>query len=314
LQSQAQLRPRSLQNVEGRLRNHVLPYFEDAPLSGIRPDHFRKWLARLQEKSLSGDTVVATYRVLSRIMRTAEIDRFISRSPCIGIELPSATSHGEMRFLSPEEVGALADAVPERYRTLVYFAAYTGLRWGEIAALRVDDVNILKGTVDVRKSMSELNGRIQVGPTKTGKRRTVSLPRFLCVMLGEHIGRFPTESGCVFSSPRGGPLRRNFYRRQFLTAVAQAGFAPLRFHDLRHTAASLAIANSAHPKEIQERLRHSTIRVTLDRYGHLFPTLDERLRDGLEETYRDAELNRRVGNAWEMGEGEPTELAGQGTE
>jgi integrase len=115
-------------------------------------------------------------------------------------------------------------------------------------------------------------------------------------MLGEHIGRFPTEDGYVFSSPRGGPLRRNFYRRQFLTAVAQAGFAPLRFHDLRHTAASIAIANGAHPKEIQERLGHSTIRVTFDRYGHLFPTLDERLRDGLEETYRDAELNRRVGN------------------
>jgi integrase len=120
--------------------------------------------------------------------------------------------------------------------------------------------------------------------------------------------------GYIFSSPRGAPLRRNSYRRQFLTAVAQAGFALLRFHDLRHTAASIAIANGAHPKEIQERLGHSTIRVIFDRYGHLFPTLDERLREGLEETYRDAELNRRVGNTWEMGEGEPAELSGQGTE
>jgi hypothetical protein len=70
----------------------------------------------------------------------------------------------------------------------------------------------------------------------------------------------------------------------------------------------------SHRKEIQERLGHSTIRVTFDRYGHLFPTLDERLRDGLEQTYRDAELNRRVGNAWEIGEGEPTKRDGQGTE
>jgi integrase len=243
-------------------------------------------------------------------MRTAEIDRLIPRSPCIGIELPSGASHGEMRFLTPEEVGTLADAVPERFRALIYFAAYTGLRWGEIAALRVDNANLLKGKVDVRESMSELNGRIQVGLTKTGKRRTVSLPRFLCDMLGEHIGRFPTNNGYIFSAPRGGPLRRNFYRRQFLPAVKKAGFTPLRFHDLRHTAASIAIANGAHPKEIQERLGHSTIRVTFDRYGHLFPTLDERLRDGLEETYRDAEGNR-VGNAWEIGENEPVKLTGR---
>lgn len=85
-------------------------------------------------------------------------------------------------------------------------------------------------------------------------------------------------------------MRRNFYHRHFKPAVRRAGLpAKLRFHDLRHTCAAILIAQGAHPKEIQERLGHSTIRLTFDRYGHLFPTLDSRLRDGLEAAFREAD-------------------------
>jgi integrase len=109
-------------------------------------------------------------------------------------------------------------------------------------------------------------------------------------MLGGHIAAFPTTRGLVFSSAEGQPLRRNFYRRHFKPAVRNAGLPEaLRFHDLRHTCAAILIAQGAHPKEIQERLGHSTIRLTFDRYGHLFPGLDERLRDGLEVGFRAAQ-------------------------
>jgi integrase len=94
----------------------------------------------------------------------------------------------------------------------------------------------------------------------------------------------------VFSSAEGTPLRRNFYRRHYKPAVKRAGLPDtLRFHDLRHTCAALLIAQGAHPKEIQERLGHSTIQLTFDRYGHLLPSLDERLRDGLDTTWRTVE-------------------------
>lgn len=86
----------------------------------------------------------------------------------------------------------------------------------------------------------------------------------------------------MFTSAEGTALRRNFYRRHFKPAAQRADLPPeLRFHDLRHTCAALLIAQGAHPKEIQERMGHSTIRLTFDRYGHLFPSLDSRLRDGL---------------------------------
>ena len=92
----------------------------------------------------------------------------------------------------------------------------------------------------------------------------------------------------MFTAPRGGPLRHNlFYVRHFKPAVVRAGLPPaLRFHDLRHTCAALLIAQGAHPRAIMERLGHSSIQVTLDRYGHLFPGLDAALTDGLEATYR----------------------------
>ena len=173
---------------------------------------------------------------------------------------------------------------------MIFTAAYTGLRWGELASLHVDRVNLLRGTVDVAEAMTETNGHLATAPTKTGARRTVSLPRFLSDMLAGHIAAFPTTTGLVFSSAEGQPLRRNLYRRHFKPAVRNAGLPEaLRFHDLRHSCAAMLIAQGAHPKEIQERLGHSTIRLTFDRYGHLFPGLDERLREGLEAGYRAAQ-------------------------
>jgi integrase len=236
-------------------------------------------------------------------MKTAVIDGLISRSPCIGIDLPKQTSHEEMKFLEPAQVEALADAIDPRFRALIFMAAYTGMRWGELAALRIRRLNLLKGTVDVSESLAEINGHIHIQPTKTGRPRTLSLPRSLSEILGEHIGRYPSEDGFVFSSPEGRPLRRNFYSRHYLPALVRSGLDPdlclctnrkcdrrhrplYRFHDLRHTCAALLIAQGAHPKEIQERLGHSTITLTFDRYGHLFPSLDERLRDGLDKMIR----------------------------
>lgn len=133
------------------------------------------------------------------------------------------------------------------------------------------------------ESLAEINGHFHLQSTKTGARRTVTLPRFLCEMLGEHIGRYPGQY--VFSGTSGGPLRRTFYVRKFVPAVERAGLDGLRFHDLRHTCATLLISMGAHPKEIAEHLGHSTIRVTFDRYGHLFPTLAARLREGMDAMY-----------------------------
>ncbi len=114
----------------------------------------------------------------------------------------------------------------------------------------------------------------------------LSLPPFLMTELESHLATHSTHPELLFAGRGGGALRRNnFRRRAWLPAVERAGLAPLRFHDLRHTAAGLLIAQNVHPKVIQSRLGHGSIRVTLDTYGHLLPKLDARVAEGLEATH-----------------------------
>lgn len=287
-QAEAHLRPSSRANLDSRLRLHILPAFGDQPLNAITPVDVRSWVAGLSD-CLSPGSVASTYRTLARILTTAQIDGLIRRTPCVGVRLPKQTGHTEMHFLTPTEVARLADAVEDRYRSLIYTAAYTGMRWGELAGLRVHRLDFDAATVRVVEAQTEFNGYVELGPTKTGAHRTISLPPFLVAMLRAHVDAYASTDGAVFTSAEGTAVRRNFYDRHFKKAVRFAELPPkLRFHDLRHTCAALLIAQGAHPKEIQERMGHSTIRLTFDRYGHLFPSLDSRLRDGLEAAFREA--------------------------
>ncbi len=145
------------------------------------------------------------------------------------------------------------------------------------------------------EALKDVHGRLSFGPTKNHGRRTVRLPPFLCELLACYLTDRPRRpNDLVFTAPDGGPLQhRLFYRRYFRPAVERAGLPDaLRFHDLRHTCAAMLIAQGAHPRAIMERLGHSSITVTLNTYGHLFPSLDEALTDGLETTYRAALSSR----------------------
>ncbi|HXF72084.1 MAG TPA: site-specific integrase, partial [Actinomycetota bacterium] len=202
-----------------------------------------------------------------------------------------------MRPLSAREVAALAEAVPGRDRALIFVLGYAGLRIGEAAALRVGDVDLLRRRLHVRASASEVRGRWILGSTKTDRERSVALPAFLAEELARHLEAHSSPSApeaFVFTGPGGSPLRPNNWRRRvFLPAQRAAGITPLRrIHDLRHTAAALAIEAGAHPKMVQEMLGHSSITVTLDVYGHLFPSLHDALAASLEETFRRAAAER----------------------
>ncbi len=227
--------------------------------------------------------------MVARILQEAENARMIARNPARRIPLPKSTRE-EMRFLSAEEIGRLADAIHPRHRALILMAGFTGLRWGELAGLRAEHLDLLRGTVDVREALTEAgNGVVRVVPTKTGQRRTVPLPRFLCKVLTEQLAKYPGPDGLVFSSTEGGPLRRNnFYTRHFKPALRRAGLdEKVRFHDLRHSAASIAIAMGANVKQVQQMLGHASATVTLNTYSHVFPSLAEQLRDGLDKVYRE---------------------------
>ncbi len=276
------------------MRNHVLPHFGRRQLGSVTPTDVQAFVAHLEHKGLAPSTIRQAYLLVAGLFSSADSD-LIARSPCRGIKLPPKT-RSEMRFLTGDEVLEVADAIAEPYRALVLTAAYTGCRLRELAGMRVNRLDLLRRTLTIAEALSDVQGQVRLSPPKTAAaRRQVALPRFLADELATHLGRWPAAAdGYVFTAPQAGPLRRtNFRRRDWLPAVRASVGEPLRLHDLRHTHAAMLIAQGEHPKVIQLRFGHSSIQVTLDRYGHLFEGLDEATADRL-----DAAFPRTLADSW----------------
>jgi integrase len=297
------LKPKTREDYRSLLHNHVLPAFRDRPVSSIDTLTVRGWLAGLVSGGLSASRAKHAYYVLFAVLEAAIQAGALLRNPAAGVRVPRSRRR-EMQFLSAAEVERLAEAIVPPYGLLVRFAAYTGLRAGELVALRVKRLDLLRGTVRVVESATEVGDRLVLGSTKTYAERTVRLPRFLRDDLAAYLAGRPRDpDGFVFTAAKGGPLRHNnFYQRTFCPALARAGLpAQVRFHDLRHTCATLLIAQGAHPKAIQAHLGHSSIQVTMDRYGHLFPDALEQLADRLDAAWVAARTDpARTGSAAEV--------------
>jgi len=280
------LKPYTRDGYESLLRVHVLPRFAKVSLGRIQPVDVREWIADLDRSGLSPSRIRQAYFLLGQILRAAVESVYLTKSPCVGVRLPPMQIR-EMRFLSTEEVEAVAGAIAEPYGALVYTLAYGGLRWGEAAALRRGRCELLRSRLHVAEALSETSEGLVFGPTKTYQRRTVIVPAFLRDLVAQHLAVEvePGEDTLVFTSPGGNPWRRgNFNRRVWRPALEAAYMEHLRVHDLRHTCAALLIAEGAHPKVVQAHLGHSSIQVTMDRYGHLFPSEAEDLAERLDTT------------------------------
>jgi integrase len=279
------LRPTTRDLYAYLLRRFLLPTFSKAALSSIDVLAVRAWLADLQAQQLSPSTVAKAYRLLSRILGAAVEAGYLPRNPCT-VKGAGQERAPEMRFATVAQVAALADAIDPRYRALVLVAAYGGLRWGELVGLRVKRVDLLHGRVTVAEQVAEVNGQLLPGPPKTeAGRRTVTLPAVAAVALAEHLANFaePGPEGLVFPAPQGGYLRRsNFRRRWWVPATRAVGVQGLRVHDLRHSAATMALAAGANTRELMERMGHTSPAVAL-RYQHVMAGRDQAIAASLEQ-------------------------------
>ncbi len=285
LQTKMNLRASSWTRDESYLRNHVTPTFGNIALGRIDKLLVQAWAQELVTKGLHPSTVKECYRILRSVLNEATDARLIVESPCRNVTLPRVPKT-EQRFLTARQVEKLAAATDQRYRTLIYSAVYLGCRWGELVGLKRKHLSLLKPEVRIVGTLEEVPGGVRyVEETKTSaSRRTIVIPAFLVDLLAAHLKSAP-ESDFVFCTRDRKPIRRsNFRQRVWKPALKESGLDPeLRFHDLRHTCASLLIEQGAHPKEIQARLGHSSITTTLDRYGHLMPTLGYQLAANLDE-------------------------------
>jgi integrase len=314
METNVHLRPSTRAGYESKLRSQVLPRLGPTPVIELDTPAIRRFVAQLARDGVSSGSILATRTVVRLILATAVEAGALPANPCAGVKVPR-TRKPEMHCLTAEQVEDLAHAIscpvpkpaghgaqphwrtelPE-YGVLVRFAAYTGLRAGEIAGLTERDLDFVRSAVTVGRSATEVNGHLVYGPTKNYQRRSVPLPTFLRDDLAALLqDRRHDPANPVFTAPAGGALRhKNFYRRHFKRAVVQAGLPEtVRFHDLRHTFAGFLIAQGAHPRAIMERMGHSSIQVTLGTYGHLLPGIDERLTNGLDDLGRSARQRPR---------------------
>ncbi len=281
LATQVQLKPSTRTRYEGLVRKQVLPRWEKVPLAKVGHADVAAWVADLGAGGLAAATVRQAHRVLSLMLALAVRDGRLPRNPAEGVPLPRA-ARGEPRFLTRSQVAALAGEAGE-YGIVVDVLALVGLRYGEIAALRVGRVDLLRRRLTVAESVTEVGGRPVWGTPKTHQRRTVPIPLALVDRLAEQVtGKEP--DALVFTAPKGGPLLlQSFRRRCFDPAVTRAGLDGLTPHDLRHTAASLAVASGANVKAVQRMLGHASAAMTLDIYAGLFDDDLESLAQRMDE-------------------------------
>jgi integrase len=272
LANQVQLKPSTRHGYESIVRYAILPKWGKVPLAGITHAGVQNWLSEVSAGS-APSTTRSYHRVLSLMLKYAMRDGRLNRNPADGVKLPRVVQrkHG---YLTHEQIHHLAELCgPDG--DIVLFLAYTGLRWGEMAALRVKDLDMLRRRVNVDQAVTEVGRELVYGTPKNHSRRSVPFPTFLSEMLAAHSVN-KKANDFVFTSPAGGALNnKNWRRRQFNPAMAEfleiyPHLTRLVPHDLRHTAASLAISAGANVKAVQKMLGHASAAMTLDVYADLF--------------------------------------------
>ena len=267
LEDRVQLRVRTREHYEGLLRLHILPALGDLELVQVTPAVVRSWHASLLKAGRPGaSTTAKSYRLLKTVLSTAVEDGLLGRNPCVvkgaGTERPA-----ERPVATIEQVYALADAIEPPFRALVLTATLTGLRLGELLALRRSNLDLLHKSVRVEEQLQELaDGTKHVGPPKSDAGiRTVAVPKVLIPELEVHLAQFsgPGPNGLVFPGTRHQPLRRATLQTAWSRARHAVGLGRFHFHDLRHTGNTLAAAAGASTKELMARMGHSSSRAAL---------------------------------------------------
>jgi integrase len=281
------LRPRTVELYRWLLRRHVAPSLGGVPLGKIDTPLVREWRAKLLADGVSASTAAKAYRFLRSVLMTAaNEDRISPRNPC-QVRGADKEQPKERPVITVAEVMALADAMPKRLRAMVVLTTFASLRFGEVTALERRDIDLVAGTVRVRRTFVEVRGEGLVpGPPKSqAGRRTVSVPPTVVEVMREHLAEFVADdpSSLVFTGPKGGAIWRGNFRK--LTAwtktVADLGLAGLHFHDLRHTGNTMAARSGVSTRDLMGRMGHDSVRAAII-YQHATTEADARIAATLE--------------------------------
>lgn len=272
-----------------------MPEIGTVRLQKLKAEHVQALYARLLERGLSPRSVAYVHAILRRALKQARRWGLIQRNVTADADCPRPDSP-PLRVLTPTEAAAFLEAAREsRLHALFVVAVTAGLRQGELFGLRWQDVDLDAARLQVRFQLVRQDGTVRlVEPKTTAGRRGVDLSSMAVAALHTHRARqleerlaaggyWQNSEDLVFTATGGAPLRpSNLTRHVFRPLLKRAGLPQIRFHDLRHTSATLALAAGVHPKVVAERLGHTKVNFTLNTYSHVLPSMQRAAADQLD--------------------------------
>src|SRR5215213_6704770 len=289
------VRRSTYEGYEYAIRPHIVPALGRIKLKDLTSAHLRSFYRDRLDSGRAPATVHKLHVVLHKALKAAVADGLIPRNAAAGLKLPRITRE-EIDPLTEEEARRLLETVRgDRLETLYVLALNTGMRQGELLALKWDDVDLERGVLRVRRTLTHANKSFVLGEPKTKKsRRTIRLTEGALQALRSHLSRQLEEmerigslyqpGGLVFATTTGTIINpSNLRNRSFKPLLAHARLRPIRFHDLRHTCATLLLSRNVNPKIVSELLGHANVAVTLDTYSHLLPDMQATAVDAMED-------------------------------
>jgi integrase len=294
------VRASTWESYERNIRRHLVPRLGHLPLQQLGPEHLNRAYAELLEGGrldgsggLSARSVRYLHTIVHRSLRDAVRWGKVTRNVADAADPPKGKAGKEMQVWSAAELATfLGQLQGDKLETAILLGATTGMRRGEVLGLRWSDVDLDAGRLAVRQTLSaprnpDTGQHVPVfeQPKTKRSKRSVPLPAQTVAALQAHrkeqarerllVGAGWQDHGLVFAEPDGQPIHPDRFRKRFEIRVRRSGLPPIRFHDLRHTYATLALQAGVHAKVVSEILGHASIGITLDTYSHAVPGLQE---------------------------------------
>jgi integrase len=289
------VRQRTYDRDTNLVNNHIKPVLGSLKLKKLNSAHVQNFYRNRLDTGLSASTVRKIHDILRRGLAQA-VDWHLTQRNVADVVKPPRPVPKEIVALSADETRRLLDAAAEdRLEALYVLAVHTGMRQGEMLALRWQDVDIENAVLSVRRTLTRRGGKVAFGEPKTKKsRRSIRLTPQAVDALRAHLerqlrdmeilGDHYQDQGLIFTTDTGAPINpSNLRQRSFTPLLKRAGLPHMRFHDLRHTCATLLLSRGVHPKFVQELLGHATIAITLDTYSHVMPSMGDATAKAMED-------------------------------
>ncbi|MEZ4540726.1 MAG: tyrosine-type recombinase/integrase [Chloroflexota bacterium] len=277
------LRPKTLSIYEYILRNHVVGEIGKLRLTAIKPYHLQSLYSKKLGEGLSKKTVFHIHATIRRVLNEAVKWGLIYSNPCSQVTPPKVDKLPPRVWSIEEAQKFLSSVLEHRWYSIYLIALTTGARRGEILGMEWQNIDWDRGTISILKTISEIDNKIVISQPKTQRsRRTITLPQVVLDSLKKTKG----VSGFIFQTSAGTPVAPRNLVRHFHEASDSIGLPKIRFHDLRHTAATILLQKDVHPKLVQELLGHSSITLTLDTYSHVIAGVSTVTADRMDEVFK----------------------------